>query len=240
MASLTQDTSGFKARRKLPRDVREDYGRLYGQRHEVKFFLPASTAKVEARRQFNEWSAEVDGRILTIRAARDGTGQSLTSTQARALAGEWYDWWTVRHTQAVPSQVEDWRDAVQEALYSAVTEEEVKHIGLDKLWRDRDDLRESVRPVLSDIGETAQFLAVKRITLTSAGRNLFLDWLYHDLGAAIQGLLRRSEGDFSPDEYAKRFPKSAEPAESGLTPWELFERWVTAKNPKLGTVETWR
>jgi hypothetical protein len=82
MASLRQDSRGnYVSRKKLPNDIRDEYGRLFGQRHEAKFFRPASTDKREAQRQFSAWSAEVDGNIIAIRAARDGTGLSLTPAQ---------------------------------------------------------------------------------------------------------------------------------------------------------------
>jgi integrase len=242
MASLRQDSKGnYLSRKKLPKDIRAEYGRQFGQCHEAKFFRPASTPKHEAKRQYSEWSAEVDGRILAIRSGRDGTGLSLTPAQARTLAGEWYEWWTARHAHAPRYQLEGWRDAVQEAICSAVPEADVERIGPDELWREREDLREAVRPVLADIGETAQFFATKGVTLTNASRNVFLDWLYDDLAAALKRLLRRKEGDFSPDEYEKRFPKTAEATtDSGLTPWQLFERWVAARKPSPGTVENWR
>src|SRR5262249_24449337 len=39
MASLTQDSQGnYRARKRLPNDVRDDYGCLYGPRVEAKFF----------------------------------------------------------------------------------------------------------------------------------------------------------------------------------------------------------
>jgi integrase len=94
--------------------------------------------------------------------------------------------------------------------------------------------------VLADIGETAQFLAAKRIALTNASRDLFLDWLWHDLSAALQWLERRAHGDYSPDKYTERFPKDAQGHDSGLTPWQLFELWVKERNPAAGTVENWR
>jgi hypothetical protein len=44
MASLTQDTKGnYKARKRLPDDVREEYGRLYGAHYEAKFPAPKTT-----------------------------------------------------------------------------------------------------------------------------------------------------------------------------------------------------
>ena len=175
MVSLQQDPRGnYRARKRLPDDVREEYGRLYGARYEAKFFAPATTKKHEAAQQFREWLNEIEGRISAIHAARDGTGQSLTPQQARALAGEWYEWWTARHSATSHQQVEQWRDAVHDAIYSGdVSEEEAERLDADVLWRDREDVRESVRPVLADVGETAQFLAAKRMALTSEARNLF-------------------------------------------------------------------
>jgi integrase len=264
MASLRQDNRGnYVSRKKLPMDVRDEYGRLFGQRHEAKFFQPASTERREAQRQFSEWSAEVDGNIIAIRAARDGTGLSLTPVQARRLAGEWYTWWTARHTTADKSQIEHWRNAIVEAVedvltidalreaQKARTPEECKAIlsaalaeadgfTREELGEQREDVREAVRPVLADIGETAQFLAAKGIALTNAARNLFLDWLWHDLGAALQWLERRAQGDYSPDKYAERFPKEAQGPDSGITPWQLFELWVKERKPAAGTVENWR
>ena len=86
--------------------MREEYGRLYGARYEAKFYAPASTKKHEASQQYREWLNEVEGRIAAIRAARDGTGQSLTPQQARKLAGEWYDWFIARHQGATRLHIE--------------------------------------------------------------------------------------------------------------------------------------
>jgi hypothetical protein len=98
MVSLRQDTKGnFSARKRLPDDVREEYGERYGQRFEAKFFTAANTGAAEAKRLFREWENGVDARIEAIRAERTGKGVSLTPQQARALAGEWYDWFVARH-----------------------------------------------------------------------------------------------------------------------------------------------
>ena len=40
---------------------RGEYGRLYGARHEAKFFAPASTKRHEATKLFREWRAEIEG-----------------------------------------------------------------------------------------------------------------------------------------------------------------------------------
>ena len=60
MVSLTQDSKGnYRARKRLPDDVRDHYGDLHGPRVEAKFFAPASTKRHEAERQFDEWKAEI-------------------------------------------------------------------------------------------------------------------------------------------------------------------------------------
>ena len=89
MVSLGRDSRGnYKARKRLPGDVREEYGRLYGPTLEAKFHAPADTKRQDAERQFHEWEAETNARIAAIRAERKGEGIPLARQQARALAGE--------------------------------------------------------------------------------------------------------------------------------------------------------
>jgi hypothetical protein len=180
----------------------------------------------------------VEGRIAAIRADRDGTGRTLTRVEARKLAGDWYEWFTARHAEATEEDIDWRRDIVREALTATVGDEEFERLRGD-VW-DQEDVREAVRPVLADVGEMAQFLALKQITLTHDARNLFLDFMYDDLAAALKRLLRLSEGDYSPDKYAERFPKAIEGTDSGVTPWQLFEKWIAERKPADGTVESWR
>ena len=48
------------------------------------------TSSSEAKIQHAEWVAEVETRIATLRAQKNGEGQSLTKLNAIALAGRWY------------------------------------------------------------------------------------------------------------------------------------------------------
>jgi hypothetical protein len=49
MVSLTQDSKGnYRARKRLPDDVREDYRRLFGRGNEEKFFRKADARFVAA------------------------------------------------------------------------------------------------------------------------------------------------------------------------------------------------
>jgi integrase len=239
MVSLTQDSKGnYKARKRLPDDVKEAYGRRYGARYEAKFFASKTTKNHEAKRLFREWEAIVEGRIEAIRAERHGTGRTLTRAEARALAGEWYDWFISRHAEEGEDNIDWRREAVHEALKDAAGEDEFEQLH-DDVWG-IEEVREAVRPVLADVGETAQFLALKKITLTRDARNLFLDFLYDDLAAALKRLLRFAEGDYSPDKYAERFPKAVEGQATGIKPWGLFEKWIDARQPARGTVESWQ
>jgi integrase len=239
MVTLAQDHKGnYKARKRIPDDVREDYGRLYGLRAEVKFYKAASTKPDVARQLFNKWSAQVEGRITAIRAQHKGEGVSLTQEQTHALAGEWYDWFLARHPEGDLKKWEDLRDHVHDALREAVGEVEWERNDPSDLWRDDEELRRTIRPVMADVGETAQFLAMKGMVLDGKTQGRFLNYLYDDLAAAFKRLIGIAEGDYSPDEYRKRFPKF-EGADTGETPQQLFERWVSERNPQPGTIETW-
>jgi integrase len=240
MVTLRQDTRGnFSARKRLPADVREEYGDRHGQRVEAKFFAAASKGAAEARRLFRDWETEVDARIVAIRAQRTGQGVSLTPRQARALAGEWYEWFVARHPVSDGKKWEDLRDRVHEALREVAGDDVWERGDADGLWREDAELRKVVRPVLADAGETAQFLAVKSLVLSGEARESFLDWLYEDLAAALRRLMRVALGDYTDDKYAARFPKS-DGNDSGETPQQLFEAWVTERKPARGSVESWR
>ncbi len=242
MATLAQDKNGnYRARKRLPDDVREAYGRLYGPRYEAKFFAPSSTRRQEAERLFDEWKAETSARVANIRAEQRGEGASLTDKQARALAGEWYDWFVGRHPMRDQEYWEGVRDRVGEALKEASGDEawEADPRRRDDLWRTDEDLKKAVRPVLADIGETAQFLHTKGIVLNHAAQVRFLDNLHDDLAAALKRLIRQSRGDYSPDKYPERFPKF-EGADTGETPWQLFESWASERQPAISTIESWR
>jgi len=144
MASLTQDSKGnYRARKRLPDDIRQAYGDLYGARFEAKFSAPDGTKRQDAERQFNEWQAEVNTRIEVIRVQRNGEGMPLSRQQARALAGEWYDWFLARHS----SGNEDWGRAlnkVQDAMQAAVGEKRWAASHPNELWEQDEELKEAM------------------------------------------------------------------------------------------------
>jgi hypothetical protein len=70
-------------------------------------------------------------------------------------------------------------------------------------------------------------------TRLKAASQLSAPHLFEDLAAALNRLLRLAAGNFSPDKYRERFPKEAEGTDSGVTPWQLFERWVVERKQRM-------
>lgn len=238
-------SGGFTARKRIPEDVQDAYANLYGTRWEARLTLDAMPVAL-AKAKHREWLTDIEGRIRNIRAERNNEGRSLTPKEARALSGEWYRWYLERK-HARPQSAEHWeflRDQINEALTDAIDpyrdpNDRHKH-EIDDVWRSTPEARAEVRPMLADWCETAQFLAARRLVLDIASQEVFLDALYEDFGQALRLLIRTAKGDYSPDTWPQRFPKFETAQSAGLTPWQLFERWITSKQPAVSTVDRWR
>ncbi len=247
MVKLRQNSAGnYTARKRLPRDVQEEYGRLYGAHVEAKFSAPASVGLDVAKQQFRDWETEVANRIANIRAVQRGTGIDLTRKDALGLAGEWYKWFIARHEDD-PGKPERWDDefwGIIDELQRFAPDEVRAEPMRDLEWTRDPDVRSGIRPMLADRGHTAQFLASRGIALTHAAHALFLDCVLDNYIPALSLLERRAKGDYEPDDLPRQFPPfSASPAltaDAALSPWDLFEAWVKAKQPAQSTVESWR
>src|SRR5262249_33174100 len=112
----------------------------------------------------------------------------------------------------------------------------------DLKWVRDPDVREGIRPVLADLGHTAQFLANKGVVLTNDAQSRFLDCVLENYIEFLFLLERRAKGDYSPDELPSTFPAfcSTKPKSTGPTPREMFDAWVKGKGPAHSTVESWR
>ena len=227
-------SGGWYARKRIPEDVQDAYAKLYSVQWEERLTL-GPMAPGKARASHRDWLNEIEARIANIRAEQKGDGQTLIPKQARALSGEWYHWYLERH-QARPQSAEHWeffRDQINEDLTDAINHyrdpHDLEQQGIDDVWRITPEARAEIRPMLSDWCETAQFLAARRLVLDNASRDLFLDALYGDFGEALKLLIRQAHGDYSPDIWPLQFPKFETAVRTGLTPWQLFERWVEAK-----------
>ena len=233
-------------RKGIPKDVRAEYQRLYGQRWEAKLTLPAGLKPQEAKVRISEFTAEVESRIATIRAAQRGEGQSLTQRQALALAGEWYVWYVARHEEN-PGTVEYWRvmwDVLIDRLEDHAPDWVVEEGWRDLEWTREPEVRAGVRALIADEAKTAQFLASKGVVLNTEAQAAFLDCVLDEFMAAILLLERRANKDYSPDTRPSEFPKfdgsKIARSTSEATPWQLFAAWVKARKPAPSGVNRWR
>jgi integrase len=233
-------------RKGIPKDVRADYERLYGQKWEAKLTLPAGTKPQEVKVRTGEFMAKVETQIEAIRAAQRREGQSLTRRQALALAGEWYSWYVTRHEEN-PGPVEYWRSMWDALIFHL--EEHAPDWVIEDGWRDLEwtrepEVRAGVRPLIADECKTAQFLASKGVVLNTEAQAAFLDCVLDELIAAILLLERRANKDYSPDTRPSRFPKfdgrKILRSTGTTSPWQLFEAWVKARQPAASGVNRWR
>ena len=196
-------------RKGIPKDVRAEYERLYGQKWEAKLTLPAGTKPQEVKVRTGEFMAKVETQIEAIRAAQRGEGQSLTQRQALALAGEWYVWYVARHEEN-PGPVEHWRSMWDALIFHL--EEHAPDWVIEEGWRDLEwtrepEVRAGIRPLIADECKTAQFLASKGVVLKTEAQAQFLDCVLDEHIAAILLLERRANKDYSPDPRPAQFPK---------------------------------
>jgi integrase len=249
MVTLTRAADGrWFARKGIPKDVREEYARLYGVRREAQLKLPADTAKHDAKTQLGEWIAEIETQIATLRAQRKGEGQPLTKINAIALAGRWYTWF-VRQYEVEPWPAKRWRELgehlVWDVLYPHAPDSYLEDPKADPHWEwvKDPDVREAVRPQIAEEARVARFLASEGLALNNDAYALFVDAVGDNLYPAFELLARRADGDYSPDTTPESFPPFVNgPAgkPEGLGCWDLFEAFVKATKPADTTVQRWR
>ncbi|MGY3123596.1 hypothetical protein ACVWXQ_007533 [Bradyrhizobium sp. S3.14.4] len=165
MAALSRASDGrWFARKGIPEDVRVEYQRLYGVKREAHLKLPADTPWHEAKTRKAEWEAEVETRIATLRARRDGKGQPLTKLNAIALAGRWYNWFLNQH-EADPGKPGYWRDLGEQFVWNVIRPEAPESFEEDSKtdpnwdWAKEPEVREAVRPRVAEEARVATFLA---------------------------------------------------------------------------------
>ncbi|MET4425673.1 hypothetical protein [Bradyrhizobium sp. RT3a] len=248
MVALNRIADGrWFARKVIPKDVREEYHRRFRHKTEAHLKLPADTPKHEAKARLGEWEADVETRIATLRAERDGVGQPLTKLNAIALAGRWYNWFVKLH-ESDPGQPRYWRDLSDQFVWNVIRPEAPDSYEEDPKsdpqwdWAKEPGVREAVRPQIAELARVATFLASEGKALNPTAYALFVDAVSDNLLAAISVLERRANGDYSRDETPDTFPAFTDGAvrASGASCWELFEAFVLATKPADKTVTRWR
>jgi integrase len=233
-------------RKVIPKDVRAEYQRLYGQQWEAKLTLPAGMKPQETKVRISEFTTTVETQIAAIRAAQRGEGQSLTQRQTFALAGDWYRWYVTRHEEN-PGTVEHWRvmwDVLITRLEDHGPDWVIEEGWRDLEWAKEPEVRAGARPLIADEAKTAQFLASKGMVLNHDAQALFLDCVLDEFMAAILLLERRANRDYSVDTRLSEFPKfdgrKIVRATGKTSPWQLFEAWVKGRQPAASGVNRWR
>lgn len=247
MVALGRAADGrWFARKGIPKDVREEYARLYGVSCEAQLKLPADTARHEAKARLGEWEAEVETRIATLRAQRNGEGQPLTRLNAIALAGRWYNWFVAQHEDD-PGPAKRWRELSDIfvwviRLHAPDSYEEDPRSDPQWDWAKEPEVREAVRPQVAEEARVATFLASEGLALNASAYALFVDAVSDNLLPALSVLERRANGDYSHDDTPDSFPpfKDGPVRGSGVSCWELFGAFVTATTPAPNTVTRWR
>ena len=119
----------------------------------AKLRLAGTVSPAEA--VYGSWNGRVrlGPRIEAIRARQRGEGQDLTPKDARALAGEWYQWFLARN-QGRPGGAERW-DITFEMLADEILEPELpddmrgrSEYDLEALLK-HDYVRESIRHLIT-------------------------------------------------------------------------------------------
>ncbi|MBR0698062.1 hypothetical protein [Bradyrhizobium lablabi] len=239
MVALNRAADGrLFAREGIPEDVRDEYARLYGVRREAQLKLPGDTPRHEAKARLGEWEAEVETRIATLRAQRNGEGQPLTKLNAIALAGLWYACF-VNQYENDPGPPKRWREMsdhlVWNVIYPEAPESYHENPKADPHWewQKEPEVREAVRPQIAELARVATFLASEGKALNTTAYALFVDAVGDNLLPAIRLLERRANGDHSRDDTPDGFPAFTDgPTRgSGISCWDLFEAFVKVVKP---------
>ena len=220
------------ARKGIPKDAREAYARLSGGGWEASFRRPGNLTPPEAKRQFSEWLAEVEGRISRIRSEAAGEGTTLTTRQARALSGEWYRWFLAQHEEE-PGDAAGWA-SLQEKLtdtierYAPDWATENPSEDPEWTWAKTPQVRRALDRLLSParMGDVDAFLAEREMVLTPESREALFASLSGDFHAAMGVLIQRCGGVYSPDPRLQTFPNTTV---AHFAVGELVGLWLGAR-----------
>jgi integrase len=190
----------------------------------------------EARLRHASVQAQLQERWAT---ARDGA-VSLSYKEIMALAGLWYRDLLVDH-QDEPGDADNW------ATFQDFLRDGLAYFDPDSDGTEREpyDPKQGLR-VLSRWFNIDNFLAARGLNVDHQSRTRLVE---HVAIALIQGaetLRRRADGDYGPDEVAKRFPiwepTKRAPANRTSSPraTDLLEGWAKEAKPAQSTLDLWR
>lgn len=198
-----QGSDNWYFRRQIPADVRALLEKLpKAQRprnwYRTHISISLKTAdRAKAKARCPEIAAQVEQQI---EALRDGP-KPLTHKQVVALSGELYRAFAEGLEENPAISSEAWKN-VAEVNEAARRGELVSSLGIHahKVGRRRASLEKRFGKM------TDAFLVNRGIVTDEASRQKLIEHLSVDLSEAAKKLARNADGDYSPDEYAKRFP----------------------------------
>ena len=150
----------FIARKGIPADIRDEYFRLFGVRWEERLTLPAQTPRHEAKTRLGEWTAEIETRIETLRAAARGDGQPLTHRNAHALAGRWYKWYVAQYEDD-PGRPERWHELSEQLAWNVLRPQAPEEYEVNPSadehwdWARKPEVRAELRPLIAQEARVA-------------------------------------------------------------------------------------
>lgn len=250
MPSLKRAKNGdYFSRKVIPSDIREEYLKLHGKSHEERFRVSSLVSPSSAKAQYAEWLAEIEFRIVQLRAVQAGDAVELSNKELHALAGQWYDWFVDQQSKQELSITNFAYERFQDALMleSGLENADDDHSKRSKFHADR------VRATVIEVALLQSFIAEQGVKLSSVSHERLIDIIEHDLSPALAVSRRRALGDYSADTHRERFPVSDEqPVQSyahsrvrpsklaGWNVWEAFEAWVKERQPAQQTIGRWR
>lgn len=235
MAKLTRTRTGrWTARKVIPADVREAYGK-----REDKPTWPASLTPGQARAEFGAWLLAIEERIAALRSTGyfSSPGIALSQRQSRALAGKWYNE-LVQRFEDEPGDAEGWEIEL-EKLYPEPTDDDYQRsnqVPYEGPWVPTKFVR----------GELDVLLDEQRMRLTKPAEDRLIQDMADVYLAFCHLMIRRANGDYGKDHLPAHLPEwrpQAQPvvsASDGLSISDIFEGYVAERKPAAATVKAWK
>lgn len=232
-------------RRRIPADIQRILGTLPRAKrprcwHKTDIWISLGTAdRAAAKAKCPEIAARVEQQV---KALREGP-KDLTAKQLSALSGLAYKAFA-ENLEADPIlSAAQWREVAE-----ANREASRGDYGMGaQLGIFDDDAERRTVSMEARFGRLVDgLLTTQGVFTTDKSRWRLIEMFSTDLTAAAEKLARNDEGDYSPDEYAKRFPVFARDGEAADTPRSLTDiatAWYNAalaSGTKRKTANTYR
>lgn len=194
-------------RRKIPADVQAILTKLPQARrprnwYRTEIMISLKTAdRTKAKARCPEIAAEVEKQIESLRAGP----KTLTPKQIAALAGELYKGFTEGLEEDPVLSAKKWREIgkVNEAAREGVFAPPFFDLGIGRTKADKVhvSLEKRFGPMVD------AFLKARGVFTVEESRQTLIERFSVEVSEATKKLARNADGDYSPDTYAKKFPK---------------------------------